>query len=233
MKQDDTLFMMNYSKQNEHLRVRFPDEACHDVFEGVWIDNMTIGHSPRRFIAAHPTILHSTKSKQNRFYKDQVAVPHQNPTNQRIKRNLANGSKGRMPYDWFYFGLVKNVSREKTVHACQFPQVLVEMLIKACMLENDIVLVLFGGSRSEIEVRQRLNHRFISAEIDPKYHRIIEDRLREGRIVTEHRLLYRLRREAFSSTLSQPQLFNNAGQYTIRFRQRVDHATWQSSTQTA
>jgi len=81
-----------------------------------------------------------------------------------------------MPYDWVYYDLVKNVSREKTFHACQIPQKLSEMLILGCTQPEDTVFVLFGGSGSEIEVCQQLGRQFISAEIDPKYHTMITDR---------------------------------------------------------
>ncbi len=93
-----------------------------------------------------------------------------------------------MPYDWFYFNLVKNVSKEKTFHACQIPQNLAELLVKSCTMPNDIVLVLFGGSGSELEVCKANNRKFISAEIDEKYYKMILDRLNSGRILEKYRL---------------------------------------------
>ena len=93
-----------------------------------------------------------------------------------------------MPYSWFYFNLVKNVSKEKTFHACQISQKLSEMLIKSCTKPGDIVLVLFGGSGSEIEVCKILKRQYISAEIDEKYYRMIIDRLNKGKIEEEYRL---------------------------------------------
>ncbi|NQE05924.1 Modification methylase MjaV [ANME-1 cluster archaeon GoMg1] len=93
-----------------------------------------------------------------------------------------------MPYDWFYFDLVKNVSREKTFHACQIPQKLSEMLIKSCTVPSDAVLILFGGSGSEIEICKRLKRQYISAEIDEKYYKMIIDRLNKGRIEEKYRL---------------------------------------------
>lgn len=77
-----------------------------------------------------------------------------------------------MPYDWLYYDLVKNVSKEKTFHACQIPQKLAERLILSCTQPGDVVLVLFGGSGSEIEICQQLDRQFISAELDPEYHHI-------------------------------------------------------------
>jgi site-specific DNA-methyltransferase (adenine-specific) len=189
MKDDGNMFLINYPRQNAYLRVRFLDNACYDVQEYVWVYNTNIGHTPYRFTTAHRSILHCRKSGKNRFYKDQVAVPYQNPEDRRIKRNIANGSKGRMPYSWFYFDLVKNVSTEKSVHACQIPQDLSEMLIKASTVEGDIVLVLFGGSGSELEICKRLNRRYISAEIDKEYYEIISDRLDKGRVDDKFRML--------------------------------------------
>ncbi|MCX7993347.1 MAG: site-specific DNA-methyltransferase [Fimbriimonadales bacterium] len=92
---------------------------------------------------------------------------------------------------WFYFDLVKNVSREKTFHSCQIPQKLSEMLILSCTQPGDVVLVHFGGSGAELEVCQRLGRRFLAAEIDPTYHAMILERLRTGRIHEEYRLIKR------------------------------------------
>jgi len=145
---------------------------------------------------AHRSILHCCKTKHNKFFKEQVAQPYQNPTDRRIRQRIAQGEKGRMPYSWFYFDLVKNVSREKTFHACQIPQKLAEMLILSCTQPGDIVLVHFGGSGSELEVCQRLRRHFLAAEIDPEYHAMILDRLRTGRIHEVYRLSRRTVRTA-------------------------------------
>ena len=188
LKDDGNIFLINYPKQNAYLRVKYLDAVCYEVSDYVWVYNTNVGHSTNRFTTAHRSILHCRKTKDNKFYKENVAVPYKNPTDKRILRNLANGSKGRMPYDWFYFDLVKNVSKEKTFHACQIPQKLSEMLIKSCTMTNDIVLILFGGSGSEIEICKVLNRQYISAEIDEKYHKMILDRLSKGRIEKKYRL---------------------------------------------
>jgi len=188
LKDTGNMFLINYPKQNAYLRVKYLDSVCYEVLDYVWVYNTNVGHSPSRFTTAHRSILHCRKTKHNKFYKDNVAVPYKNPTDKRILQNLANGSKGRMPYDWLYFDLVKNVSKEKTFHACQIPQKLSEKLIQSCTMPKDIVLILFGGSGSEIEVCKFLNRQYISAEIDKKYHEIIIDRLKNGRINERHRL---------------------------------------------
>ncbi|MDR0663580.1 MAG: site-specific DNA-methyltransferase, partial [Spirochaetaceae bacterium] len=189
LKPDGNLFLMNYPRQNAYLRVKYLDEAAYDVFDYVWIYNTNVGHSPKKFTTAHRSILHAVKSSNNKFYKDNVAVPYQNPTDRRIMRNIANGSKGRMPYSWWYFDLVKNVSKDKTFHSCQIPLNLVEMLIKAATEEGDTVQILFGGSGSELVLCKNLQRNFISSELDKPYYDMIIDRLKNnGLIKSDYKL---------------------------------------------
>jgi len=188
LKDDGNLFMMNYPKQNAHLRVRYLDDDYPLISEYVWIYNTNVGHSSKRFTTAHRTILHVRKTNNNKFYKNNVALPYKNPTDKRILNNIKNGSKGRMPYSWFYYNLVKNVSKEKTYHACQIPQRLTEMLIKSCTQKNDIVLILFGGSGSELEICKHLKRRYISAELSKQYFNMILSRLKNGFIEEKYKL---------------------------------------------
>lgn len=189
LKPTGNMFMINYPKQNSHLRAKYLDDAAYDVQDYVWVYNTNIGHSLKRFTTAHRTILHARKTKNNNFYKDQVAQPYLNPTDPRIIKQIEDGSKGRMPYSWNYFDLVKNVSKDKTFHACQIPLKLVEMLIKSCTKENDDVFILFGGSGSELVLCQKLKRNFISCELQPDYYRMIQNRLKNGgKIDDEYRL---------------------------------------------
>ena len=183
------LFMINYPKQNAHLRVKYLDTIAYDVQDYVWVYNTNVGHSKHRLTTAHRSILHATKSKNNQFYKDNIVVPYQNPNDKRIKARIEQGHKGRMPYSWFYFDLVKNVNKDKTLHACQIPLPLVEMLIKSCTQENDTCFILFGGSGSELVLCQNLRRNFISCEIHTDYYQMILDRLENnGKIKNEFRL---------------------------------------------
>jgi site-specific DNA-methyltransferase (adenine-specific) len=191
LKTTGNLFMINYPKQNAYLRVKFLDDNAYDVQDYVWVYNTNVGHSRRKFTTAHRSVLHATKSNHNHFYKEQVAQPYQNPTDKRIKQRLAEGHKGRMPYSWFYFDLVKNVSRDKTFHAAQIPLLLVEMLIKASTQENDDVFILFGGSGSEIVLCRELKRNFVSCEVHSEYYEMILDRLNNrGKIKPKYRLQY-------------------------------------------
>lgn len=205
LKKDGNMFLINYPRQNAYLWTEFLDEACYDVMEYVWIYNTNIGHSKHRFTTAHRSILHCTKSRSNKFYKNQVAIPYENKEDKRIKKLMQQGSKGKMPYSWFYFDLVKNVSKEKTTHPCQIPQKLVEMLFKATTKEGDMIFVLFGGSGSEIDIAKKLGRHFVSAEIDKRYYKMILDRLQTGEIDEKYRMATHMRYK--KEMTSQSRLF--------------------------
>jgi site-specific DNA-methyltransferase (adenine-specific) len=189
LKKDGNLFMMNYPKQNAYLRVKYLDDASYSVHDYVWIYNTNVGHSSKKFTTAHRSILHATKSKESKFYKSQVAEPYKNLTDKRILQKIAEGSNGRMPYSWMYYDLVKNVSKDKTMHACQIPLPLVEKLIKSSTLENDTIFILFGGSGSELVLCENLQRKFISSELHKDYYHMIVDRLlSDGKIKDEFKL---------------------------------------------
>jgi DNA modification methylase len=62
-------------------------------------------------------------------------------------------------------------------------------------MPGDTVLVLFGGSGSELEVCKVNERKYISAEIDEKYHRMILDRLSNGFIKEKYKLDLRHQRQ--------------------------------------
>ncbi len=183
LKPTGNIFTINYPRQNAYLWVKFLDKAAFDVFEYVWVYNTNVGHSPRKFTTAHRSILHITKSKNNAFYKEQVAQPYKNPNDKRILKRIEMGHKGRMPYSWIYADLVKNVSKDKTIHSCQIPLSLFELLVKASTKEGDNVFILFGGSGSEILHTKKLKRNYLSCEIHPKYYEMILERLKNNGVI--------------------------------------------------
>lgn len=221
LKPSGNLFMMNYPKQNAYLRVKYLDDNAYDVQDYSWIYNTNVGHSKRRFTTAHRSILHATKTKDNHFYKDNVAEPYQNLNDKRIIARLADGHKGRMPYSWFYFDLVKNVSKDKTFHSCQIPLPLVEMLIKSCTNEGDDCFILFGGSGSEIVLCKNLGRNFISSEIHPEYHQMIAERLNQkGEISDKFRLPFikdRMQRKYTNDSQMALNISENKSNYRVNY----------------
>lgn len=192
---DGNLFFINYPRQNAYLRVKYLDEHAYSVHDYVWVYNTNVGHTSRRFTTAHRSILHATKSKHNRFYKEQVAQPYQNPDDRRIKERIQQGHKGRMPYSWLNFNLVKNVSRRKTNHPCQIPEGLSELLLKSGTVAGDTAFILFGGSGSEVVQAKELGLTYLTCELQPQYCEIIESRLSNGgEVAAAHRHPVQLKR---------------------------------------
>jgi site-specific DNA-methyltransferase (adenine-specific) len=177
LKPEGNMFFINYPKQNAYLRVKYLDAVANDVNDYVWVYNTNVGHSTRKFTNAHRSILHVTKTKYNKFYKEQVCQPYQNPTDKRIQKRIQEGHGGRMPYSWMYYDLVKNVSKDKTIHACQIPLKLVKLLVEASTVKGDTVFVHFGGSGSELLQIKEIERNFISCELHPVYFELIQSRI--------------------------------------------------------
>jgi DNA modification methylase len=179
LKDTGSAFFINYPRNNAYLWTRFLDASYYDVQEYVWIYNSNIGHSTRRFTTAHRSILHCMKSKESKFYKENVAEPYINQNDRRIRRLIKDGSKGRSPYSWFYADMVKNVSKwyKRTDHPCVIPDKVSALLVQSVIMPGDIVLVLFAGSGSEIDVCRTLGRHWISADLNDGYCEQIEKRL--------------------------------------------------------
>ncbi len=201
LKPTGNLFFINYPKQNAYMRVKYLDEASHRIDDYVWVYNTNVGHSKKHFTVAHRSIIHATKTKNNNFYKDQVVMPYKNLNEKKIQERVKQGHKGRMPYSWFYFNLVKNTAKDKTFHSCQIPIPLFDMLLKSCTVENDNVFILFGGSGNEIIHTKNLKRNYISCEINRDYYNMIIDRLnKDGNIDTHHKMDFVKNRELNKKT---------------------------------
>jgi len=171
LKNTGSAFFINYPRNNAFLWVKYLDDACDDIQEYIWTYNSNIGHSPNRFTTAHRSILHARKTKNSVFYKDNVAKPYINQRDRRIRRLMKSGSKGRAPYSWFYADLVKNVSKnkDKIDHPCVIPDEISSLLIQSVTMPGDVVLILFAGSGSEIDVCRKLERNWISADLSENY----------------------------------------------------------------
>lgn len=75
--------------------------------------------------------------------------------------------------------MVKNVSKEKTEHVCQLPEKLVEIFIRASSNKGDLVFDPFLGSGTVAVAAKKLNRDHLGCEIDKKYCKIIESRLKD------------------------------------------------------
>ena len=88
-------------------------------------------------------------------------------------------------------------------------------------MPDDIVLILFGGSGSEIEICKVLNRQYISAEIDEKYYKMVLSRLDKGRIEEKYKL--RLKRYEIKNLERQLALLEEQDEYLTNKRRKKNN----------
>jgi site-specific DNA-methyltransferase (adenine-specific) len=171
------LYLFNYPENNAYL-MPFLDK--HLTFRRwmTWHYPTNTGMSPTNFTRSQHSILFYIKGKKARvFNKDDIAEPYRNPTDKRILQRIAEGSKGKTPYDVFHFNIVKNVNKDKTEHPCQIPVPLLRIFVRASSNDGDIILDPFGGSFSTAIACKQLGRKSINIELDKHYCEIGRERL--------------------------------------------------------
>lgn len=107
------------------------------------------------------------------FDLDSVRDPTLNRT-----QDKRNNPLGKNPTDYWYFDrVVSGTGRvaEKTNHPCQFPERMIERIVKACSPAGGSVLDPFAGSGTVGRVASRLGRRATLIEIDAGYLRLRDD----------------------------------------------------------
>lgn len=102
--------------------------------------------------------------------------PYKNENDKRIKKLIANGSKGGRMYDWWNVNQVKNTNKEKTAHPCQMPVDVMKNIIST-LPENSIIFDPFMGSGTTAVACIELGYDFVGCEIDSTYYNITKNRI--------------------------------------------------------
>ena len=106
-----------------------------------------------------------------------VRQEYKNLNDKRINKRISEGKTGAKLYDWWEINQVKNVSKEKTVHPCQIPELLIERIILTTANPGQIIIDVFAGSGTTSKVAQELGFDSISYEVDSHYCEIIKQRV--------------------------------------------------------
>jgi len=113
-----------------------------------------------------------------------IKKSYKNPTDRRIKKLIDNGSVGTSLYEWWDdIQIVKNVSKEKSIHPCPVPIKLMERIILLTTNEGDTILDPFMGGGTTGLACIRTNRNFIGIEIDPKYLENANGRIKNEQIL--------------------------------------------------
>lgn len=152
-----------------------------EFFEDMFLKNIIIwnfdwgGSTSKRFAPRYEYFFFFTKNNEKyTFNLEDVKIPALNYRPDRYKSQLKN------PSDVWRFSLVSGNAVERTEHPAQFPELLIERIVKVGSNPNDVILDPFMGSGTVAAVAKRLKRNYLGYEIDKDYIEIAEKRLRES-----------------------------------------------------
>ena len=150
-----------------------------DYFSDMHLKNIIIwnfdwgGSTSKRFCSRYEYVFFFTKNKDKyTFNLDDVKIPALNYRPDRYKSQLKN------PTDVWKISLVSGNSPERTEHPAQYPEELIERIIKVGTNVGDLVLDPFMGSGTTAVVAKRLGRRYVGYETEPDFINIAENRLK-------------------------------------------------------
>ena len=174
---DDGQIWFNIKNRYENCVIQ-PPFWIMEYFKDMYLKNIVIwnfdwgGATQKRFCSRYEYVFIFTKNKDKyTFNLDDVKIPALNYRPDRYKSQLKN------PTDVWKISLVSGNSPERTEHPSQYPEELVERIIKVGTHEGDLVLDPFMGSGTTAVVAKRLNRRYVGYEIEPEYIEIANKRL--------------------------------------------------------
>ena len=150
-----------------------------DFFTDMYLKNIIIwnfdwgGSTNKRFCSRYEYVFFFTKHKDRyTFNLDDVKIPALNYRPDRYKSQMKN------PTDVWKISMVSGNSPERTDHPAQYPEALIERIIKVGTNPGDLVLDPFMGSGTTAVVAKRLGRQYVGYELEPEYIKIAEKRLR-------------------------------------------------------
>jgi DNA modification methylase len=150
-----------------------------DYFQDMYLKNIIIwnfdwgGSTSKRFCSRYEYVFFLTKNKSNyTFNLEDVKIPALNYRPDRYKSQLKN------PTDVWKISLVSGNSPERTEHPAQYPEELIERIIKTGTNPGDLVLDPFMGSGTTAIVAKKLGRDFVGYETEIDFIKIAEKRLK-------------------------------------------------------
>ena len=157
-----------------------------------WDKRDGLSAAKRKYTNSQETILFFTKSHNYTFNVDEIRIPYESV--ERIehakKRGIIkNGKrwfpnpKGKLCTDVWHFSSERHKNKingktPKLPHATPKPLDLIERIIKASSNPGDLVLDCFVGIGTTAIAAKKLGRNFIGCDINPKYIKIANQRLR-------------------------------------------------------
>lgn len=142
---------------------------------------------------SHESILHLRARRDVKIDVDAVRVPYNGHTTRYPERIQAVSSQygkgerrdrwephplGAKPRDVLEVPVICNGMAEKTPHATQKPEALIERLVRASSAPGQLVVDPFVGSGTTAVVAARLGRRWLAGDAEPRYVGLARERLR-------------------------------------------------------
>lgn len=150
-----------------------------DYFRDMFLKNIIIwnfdwgGSTNKRFSPRYEYVFWFTKNKDDYIFNlNDIKIPALNYRPDRFKTQEKN------PSDVWYLQMVSGNYPERTSHPAQYPEELVERVVRVASNEGDVVLDPFIGSGTTAKVVRDLKRKYIGYEIIPEYVKIAEERLK-------------------------------------------------------
>jgi adenine-specific DNA-methyltransferase len=138
-------------------------------------------HCSKRFSGRYETILWFTKGDDYTFNLDEVRVPSKYPNKKYYKGpkagQLSCNPNGKNPGDVWVIPNVKWNHIEKTVHPCQFPVGLIEILVLAMTNKGDRVFDPYSGVGSTVIAAMKQDRIGYGCDIDEQFVSIAKERV--------------------------------------------------------
>jgi DNA modification methylase len=153
-----------------------------DYFQDMYLKNIIIwnfdwgGSTSKRFCSRYEYVFFFTKNKDDyKFNLDDVKIPALNYRPDRYKSQLKN------PSDVWRISLVSGNSPERTEHPAQYPEELIERIIKTGSNPNDLILDPFMGSGPTAVVAKKLGRNYVGYETELEFINIANKRLADAK----------------------------------------------------
>lgn len=150
-----------------------------DLLDDMYLKNVIIwnfdwgGSTEIRFAPRYEYVFFITKNKDTwKFNLNDVKIPSVNFRPDRYKTQLKN------PSDVWKIPLVSGNFSERTEHPAQYPEKLIERIIKVSTNKGDVVLDPFIGSGTTAVVAEKLGRNYIGYDTEKSYIEMAKKRLK-------------------------------------------------------
>lgn len=190
LREGGSFYLVNYPHASAYIQVKILDKLLNYRKTIRWCYESNIGMTNSNFTTASRDILYYTKGANFTFNRDEILIPYVNLGDKRIKELIKKGNKGKAPYDYWFFNLTKNVSKDKITNITnkkntppnQLPEKLIERILLVSSNRGDTLLSLFSGSGTDLIVAYKLYRKSIGIELNPDYCDCISERINEKNV---------------------------------------------------